>query len=232
MPNFAIPFFFFVIILFYLFSMIGNLLILVVVFTNQGLHSPMYLFLCNLSILDICFINTTVPKMLQGILPGGKTISLLACFVQSYSFFFVGVSNFFLLAIMSFDRYVAICHPLHYPAIMHQKLCIKLIASVLILAFFVILTPSIKIMRLTYCSNLVNHFFCDVIPLLMNSCITTTSIQLQEVIASSITLLSSLLVTLISYVNIVKTILNIPSIEGKKRTFSTCSSHALVVSLA
>lgn len=232
MPHFAIPFFFFLILVLYLFSMAGNLLILTLVFSDQQLHSPMYLFLCNLSILDICFINTTVPKMLQGFLPGGKTISLLACFAQSYTFFFLGVSTFFLLAIMSFDRFVAICHPLHYPAIMHQKLCIKLIASVFILAFLVVLIPSIRIMRLPFCSNLVNHFFCDVIPLLMNSCINTSSIQLQEIVASSITLISSLLVTLISYVYIVKTILNIPSIEGRKKTFSTCSSHALVVSLA
>ncbi|CAI9565531.1 unnamed protein product [Staurois parvus] len=202
----------------------GNLLIQILVFSDQQLQSPMFLFLSNLFILDICFINTTVPKMLQGFLPGGKSISLLACFVQSYTFFFVGVSTFFLLAIMSFDRYVAICHPLHYPAIMPQNLCIKLIASVFILAFFVVLTPSIRILKLPFCSNLVNHFFCDVSLLLMNSCINTSSIQLQEIVASSITLISYLLVTLIAYVYIVKTILNIPSIEGRKKKGSP---HAL-----
>ncbi|XP_075049183.1 olfactory receptor 6M1-like [Mixophyes fleayi] len=225
-------YFFILILSIYLFTMAGNLLILALVFLDQRLHSPMYFFLSNLSILDICFINTTVPKMLQGLLPGGKKISLPGCFAQSYLFFLIGTSNFLLLAVMSFDRFVAICYPLYYSVIMHQRLCVWLLIGVWVGAFFSIFILSIRIMRLPYCSSLVNHFFCDVIPLLMNSCINTATIQLQEIITSSIMLLTSLLVTLISYTKIVKAILKIHSMQGRKKAFSTCSSHALVVSLA
>ncbi|XP_066461029.1 olfactory receptor 6M1-like [Eleutherodactylus coqui] len=229
-PNVSVSFLLIVVI--YVFTAAGNVLILALVFSDQRLHSPMYFFLCNLSILDICFISTTAPKMLHGYLKGGKTISVPGCLTQSYSFFLLGVANFLLLAVMSFDRYIAICYPLHYSGIMHQKQCIKLIVVVWAGAFFSILDLSIKIMRLPFCSSLVNHFFCDVIPLLRNSCISTADIHVQEVITSSIILLTSLFVTLASYINIVRTILKIQSAEGRYKTFSTCSSHAFVVSLA
>ncbi|XP_069819554.1 olfactory receptor 6M1-like [Dendropsophus ebraccatus] len=223
---------FLLIVLVYIFTMAGNVLILFLVFFDQRLHSPMYFFLCNLSILDICFISTTIPKMLHGYMPGGKTISVPGCLMQSYSFFLLGVANFLLLAVMSLDRYVAICYPLHYATIMHQKQCVKLIVVVWAGAFFSILGLTIRIVRLPFCSSLVNHFFCDVIPLLRNSCIKTAAIHLQEVITSSIILLTSLFVTLASYINIVRTILKIQSVEGRQKAFSTCSSHALVVFLA
>lgn len=216
----------------YIFTVAGNVLILALVFSDRRLHSPMYFFLCNLSILDTCFINTTIPKILHGYMPGGKTISVPSCLTQSYSFFLLGVANFLLLAVMSFDRFVAICYPLHYSAFMHQRQCVKLMVVVWTGAFLSILHLSIRIIRLPFCSSLVNHFFCDVIPLLRNSCINTSAIYLQEIITSSIILLTSLLVTLASYINIVRTILKIQSVEGRQRAFSTCSSHALVVSLA
>ncbi|KAM4707026.1 olfactory receptor 6M1-like [Discoglossus pictus] len=192
----------------------------------------MYFFLGNLSILDICFINTTVPKMLRDVLPGGKRISLIGCLAQSFSFFLLGVANFLLLAVMSFDRYVAICKPLHYSIIMHKQRCVQLIFGVWMGAFLFIAGQAIGTMRISYCYNIVNHFFCDVIPFLINSCIDTTSLQLQEIITSSLVLLSSLMVTLVSYINIVKAILKIKSKEGRQKAFSTCSSHALVVTLA
>ncbi|XP_056427845.1 olfactory receptor 6M1-like [Hyla sarda] len=223
---------FVLIIVTYIFTMAGNFLILFLVFSDQRLQSPMYFFLCNLSILDICFINTTIPKMLHGYTPGGKTISVPDCLMQSYSFFLLGVANFLLLAVMSLDRYVAICYPLHYSTIMHQKQCVKLIVAVWAAAFFSILGLTIRIVRLPFCSKLVNHFFCDVIPLLKNACVNTAAIHLQEIITSSIILLTSLFVTLASYINIVRNILKIQSVAGRQKAFSTCSSHALVVSLA
>lgn len=228
----AESYFFFVILFIYFCTMAGNLLILALVFSDQRLRSPMYFFLSNLSILDICFINITVPKMLQGLLPGGKTISLVACLAQSFLFFLVGVSNFLLLAVMSFDRYVAICHPLRYSIIMHQQLCVRLMFGVWMGAFFSIVTSAIGMMRLSYCSSVLNHFFCDVMPLLMNACVNTDAIQLQEVITSSIMLLTSLFIVFVSYAKIMKAILKIHSAQGRQKAFSTCSSHALVVLLA
>ncbi|XP_053555886.1 olfactory receptor 6M1-like [Bombina bombina] len=224
--------FVFLVLLSYLFTMVGNLLILALVSSDHRLQSPMYFFLGNLSFLDVCFINTTVPKMLSGFLPGGKTISLNGCLAQSFSFFLFGVANFLLLSVMSFDRYVAICHPLHYSVIMHQRLCIQLMVGVWLVSFICILTPSVRIISLKFCSRLVNHFFCDVFPMFINSCTDTTSIQLLEILISSSVLLSSLLVTLISYIYIVNSILKIPSTDGRKKALSTCSSHALVVTLA
>ncbi|XP_075424084.1 olfactory receptor 6M1-like [Ascaphus truei] len=224
-------FFFCLVLLSYLLTMAGNFLILTLVFFDRRFHRPMYFFLCNLSIMDICFTNTIVPNMLRGFLVDGKSISLTSCFTQSYIFFLVGTAEFQLLAVMSYDRYVAICHPLGYTAIMHRRVYLQLIAGVWLGSFFSILAPSTFIMRLPFCFDVMDHFFCDVGPLLRNSCIDTTAIQML-VFATSSPLLFSFLITCVSYSIIILAILKIKSVEGRGKAFSTCSSHGIVVILA
>ncbi|XP_075424089.1 olfactory receptor 6S1-like [Ascaphus truei] len=180
--------------------------------------------------MDICFTNTIVPNMLRGFLLNGKSISLTSCFTQFYIYFLVGTSQFLLLAVMSYDRYVAICHPLRYTAIMHRRVYLQLIAGVWLGSFFCILAPTTLIMRLPFCFDVMDHFFCDVGPLLRNSCTDTTAIQMLAFATSSV-LLFSFLVTFVSYSNIVIAILKIKTVEVRGKAFSTCSSHAIMVTL-
>ncbi|XP_053555788.1 olfactory receptor 6M1-like [Bombina bombina] len=215
----------------YIFTITGNVLILSLVISDRRLHSPMYFFLCNLATLEIGFSNVVVPNMLRGLLPRGKYISLTGCMSQFYTFFLLGAADFYLLAVMSFDRYVAICHPLRYALIMTRRLCVQLMVGIGVGSFFYTLVPSILVMRLSFCDNMLNHFFCDLGPLLKNSCTDTTSIHLLGFSTSSLLLLGSLTVTIISYIYIVLAVLKIQTTEGREKAFSTCSSHALVVSL-
>ncbi|XP_053555789.1 olfactory receptor 6M1-like [Bombina bombina] len=182
------------------------------------------------TILDIFFTNTTAPTLLRSFLPGVISISVTNCIVQSYTYFLTGTAEFFLFAVMSFDRYIAICHPLHYNVIMCKKVCIQFICGVLIGSFISVSPPLILFMRLTFCFNLINHFFCDIGPLLMNSCTETQSVQLLSLVNTSV-LFFSLIVTVISYISIMVAILRIKSKDGRDKAFSTCSSHAIVVAL-
>ncbi|MEE6504575.1 hypothetical protein FKM82_005246 [Ascaphus truei] len=223
-------FFFCLILLSYLLTMAGNILILTLVFLDRRLHRPMYFFLCNLAIMDICYTNTIVPNMLRGFLVDGKSIYFSFCFTQSCTYFLVGTAQFLLLGVMSYDRFVAICHPLRYTAIMHRRVYLQLIAGVWLGSFFSILVPATLILRLSFCFNVMDHFFCDVGPLLRNSCTDTTAIQML-IFANSSILLFTFLVTFVSYSNIAIAILKIKTAEGRGKAFSTCSSHAIVVTL-
>ncbi|XP_053555787.1 olfactory receptor 6M1-like [Bombina bombina] len=223
--------FFFLLLLCYILSMIGNILILVLVITFQRLHTPMYFFLSNLAFLDICFTNAIVPNFLRSFFIEGKIISLTSCLTQYYIYFLFGATQFFLLAVMSFDRFVAICRPLHYPTIMHNMLCIELVAGAYLASFSWSIIPSIVIMRLTFCFKEIDHFFCDSAPLLRNSCSNTEAVQFLIFISSSLLFLIVLLVTVVSYTKIVQTIFKIDSTTGRKKAFSTCSSHAIVMTL-
>ncbi|XP_073531884.1 olfactory receptor 6M1-like [Phyllobates terribilis] len=210
--------------------MMGNVFILVFYFSYESLQKPMYFFICNLAILDIMFINAIVPILLKGVINETNQLSVAGCLTQSYLYFLVGTTQFFLLDAMCFDRYLAICHPLRYPAIMHRKTCAWLVTGAWIGSFVSNLIPTIFIMKLSYCFEEINHFFCDVGPLLRNACTDTTFLQ-RLVFFSSCTLLFSLFVATISYSFIVLAILKINSVQGRKRAFSTCSSHALVVTI-
>nr|DBA22906.1 TPA: hypothetical protein GDO54_013894 [Pyxicephalus adspersus] len=229
-PEFRIPVVI-LLVLSYVFTVLGNFLILALVILDQQLHSPMYYFLCHLAALEVCFINTVIPSMLSGFLQRGKYISLTACMSQFYTFFLIGAADFFLLAVMSFDRYVAICNPLRYTVIMNKSLCIQLMVGIVIGAFFYTLFPSILVMQLPFCCSKLDHFFCDIGPLLKSSCTDTESIHLLEFSTSTFLLFSTLTVTVISYIHIISEVLKIHSVEGRQKAFSTCSSHAVVVSL-
>ncbi|XP_043824540.1 olfactory receptor 6C4-like [Dromiciops gliroides] len=231
-PEFQVVIFLFL-FLTYMFSIIGNLTIIILTLLDTHLQTPMYFFLRNFSILEIFFTSVFTPRLLFSITTGNKTISFLGCFLQYFFAIFLGATEFFLLAAMSYDRYVAICKPLHYTTIMSSRVCILLILCSW-LAGFLIATPVIIIAsRLNFCSfNTMNHYFCDTAPLLKLSCSDIGLVELVDTLLAIVTLLVTLALVLLSYTNILHTILRFPSAQQRKKAFSTCSSHMIVISLS
>ncbi|XP_070584922.1 olfactory receptor 6J1-like [Erythrolamprus reginae] len=214
-------------------TIFGNLTILAIILTGSCLHTPMYFFLGNLSVLDLFFSTVTAPCLLRNLLSGIKTISFASCMAQSYFYFFLGTVEYFLLTCMSYDRYVAVCNPLHYPLIMNDCFCIQMVVACWLLAFAFVLYPTIMITRFSYChSNVIDHFFCDSEPLLKLSCTDTSSIQIILFVLSSLVILCSLSLTLVSYIYIVTAILVIPTDSGRKKAFNTCASHLTLFTMA
>ncbi|XP_054850363.1 olfactory receptor 6J1-like [Eublepharis macularius] len=210
----------------YFLTLSGNISILIIIATTTRLHTPMYFFLGNLSVLDLAFSTVTVPIFLRNLLSGIKTISFAGCMAQSYCYFFLSTVEYFLLTCMSYDRYVAICNPLRYSAIMNSHVCVQAVLLCWVGGFFSVLYPTIIITRLSYCkSNIIDHFFCDSEPLLQLSCTDIRLIQLVTFVLSSVVILSSLALTVISYLYIVSAILRIPTGAGRKKAFNTCASH-------
>lgn len=214
----------------YIVTITGNFLIISIVCLNRKLQRPMYFFLCNLAFIDICFITTTVPNWLKDILSTEKHISVLACLAQSFVFFLSGTAEFLLLAVMSIDRYLAICFPLQYATIINNHVCIQVIIGVWFGSLFSIFIPSYLIPNWTFCISEIDHFMCDIGPILKNACMNTEHIEKCVVIITSSILIMSFLVTFISYVNIIIAVAKI-SCGGKEKIISTCSSHAVAVSL-
>ncbi|XP_028560113.2 olfactory receptor 2AP1-like [Podarcis muralis] len=214
----------------YLVTMAGNILIIILVVTDQHLHTPMYFFLGNLSCLETCYSSTIMPRMLVSFLTGDSTISIKGCFTQLYFFGSLAAAECYLLAVMSYDRYLAICKPLHYTILMNDRICILLIVGPWIIACLA-MSPIIFFMsQLNFCGpNKINHFFCDFTPMVRLSCNETDLIETTTFILSSIGTLAPFVITVSSYVYIIKNILRIPSTTGKQKAFSTCSSHLTVV---
>nr|XP_014711877.2 olfactory receptor 49-like [Equus asinus] len=216
----------------YSLTLLGNLLIVVITLMDRHLHTPMYYFLRNFAVLEIWFTSVIFPKMLTNILTGYKTISLPGCFLQSFLYFFLGTTEFFLLAVMSFDRYVAICNPLRYATIMSKRVCVQLVLSSWLAGFLLIIVPSFIVLQQPFCGpNIINHFFCDNFPLLELICADTSLIELLGFIVANVSLLGTLSVTATCYGHILHTILCISSAKERQKAFSTCSSHIIVVSL-
>lgn len=214
----------------YLLTITGNVVIISVVKLEPGLHSPMYAFLQNLSFLEIWYTTTIVPKMLSSLVIESKTISFTGCMTQLYYFVFFGATECFLLAVMAYDRYLAICDPLHYTVAMNTQFCCRLAVGCWVVGLFTGLLPSLMISRLNFCrSNKINHFFCDIPPLLKLSCSDTSITEITIFVLSILVLFTCFLLTLVSYAFIIMTILKIPSASGRKKTFSTCGSHLAVV---
>ncbi|XP_043836669.1 olfactory receptor 49-like [Dromiciops gliroides] len=223
---------FMVLLLTYLITLLGNLLIIVVTLMDHRLHTPMYYFLRNFAVLEIWFTSVIFPKMLNNILTGNKTISLLGCFLQFFFYFFLGTTEFLLLAMMSFDRYVAICNPLRYAIIMNRRVCVQLVLSSWVGGFLLIIVPSSITFQQPFCGpNVINHFFCDNFPLLELVCADTSLVELIGFVVANVSLLGTLSVTASCYGHILYTILRIPSAKERQKAFSTCSSHIIVVSL-
>ncbi|XP_077622196.1 olfactory receptor 6C74-like [Crocuta crocuta] len=217
----------------YLLSVTGNLLIITLTLVDMHLKTPMYFFLRNFSFLEISYTSTCIPKLLVAMATGDKTISYSNCLTQVFFAFLFGASEFYLLAAMSYDRYVAICKPLHYMTIMSSKICIQLVFCCWLAGFLVIFPPLLLGINLDFCaSNIVDHFYCDTTPLLQISCSDTQLLETMGFICAAVTLVVTLVMVIISYSFIALTILKIPSANQRKKAFSTCSSHMIVISLS
>ncbi|XP_065271017.1 olfactory receptor 10A4-like [Emys orbicularis] len=216
----------------YIATVAGNVLIFALVVADQHLHTPMYFFLGNLSCLETCCSSTILPRVLASLLTLDRTISFSGCLTQYYFFGSLVATECLLLSVMSYDRYLAICNPLHYAARMSGKSCIQLAGGSWIGGFLCFGILTLLIHQLTFCGpNIIDHFFCDFIPLVKLSC---NDPHLMETLAFTLVLLFSLvpfLFILMSYVYIITTILRIPSTTGRQKAFSTCSSHLIVVSI-
>ncbi|XP_006167288.1 olfactory receptor 5H2-like [Tupaia chinensis] len=224
-PEWKIPLFL-VFLVIYLITMVGNLGLIVLIWNDPHLHIPMYLFLGNLAFADALMSSTVIPLMLVNFLAMSKIISLSECMTQFFSFAIAGTTECFLLAAMAYDRYVAICRPLFYPVIMTNRLCIRLICLSFVGG---IVHGSIHegfIFRLTFCnSNIIHHFYCDVIPLLKISCIDPSiNFLIVFIFAGSIQIFTVTTV-LVSYSLVLFTILKQKSVKGIKKAFSTCGAH-------
>ncbi|XP_050773913.1 olfactory receptor 10A4-like isoform X2 [Gopherus flavomarginatus] len=230
-PNLQVPLFL-IFLGIYTITLTGNVLIILVTSFDPTLNSPMYFFLRNLASLEICFNLVIVPKMLVNLLMENKRISFVGCAAQMYFFFFFGAAECCLLAAMAFDRYVAICNPLHYPDIMTQRACFQLAGASWFSGFPVATVQTTWIFSLPFCGpNQVNHFFCDSPPVLELSCADTSLFEIEALTATVLFIMFPFLLILVSYVRIIITILRMPSEEGRHKAFSTCSSHLVVVTL-
>ncbi|XP_004648801.1 olfactory receptor 49-like [Octodon degus] len=216
----------------YLASVMGNSLIITITWADRRLHTPMYFFLSTFSFCECSFITTVIPKLLTIFLLGKHTISFAGCFTQAFAFLFSGATIFFLLAVLSLDRYLAICKPLHYPTIMNPKMCVLLVTACFFLGFVLMVVPVVKLSQLCFCGpNVIPHFFCDFGPLANLSCSENRSIQTLFFNLVFFLLFTSFLMTVIAYSNIVITIVHLPSAKERQKAFSTCSSHLVVLSL-
>ncbi|KAG8433492.1 hypothetical protein GDO86_017684 [Hymenochirus boettgeri] len=229
LPSLQLPLFL-VFLLVYLMTLTGNLLIVLLICTDSHLQTPMYFFLGTLACLDMGYSSVTIPRMLFNLLTQKKKISLEACKTQIYFFLHFASSELFLLAVMSYDRYVAICHPLHYTQIMHWKACVLLVCGVLTLGMIYSLVHTLFLHKLDFCHlNTLQSFFCDLPQLLRVSCSDTSINVLLILIIGILFGLGVLGTTLFPYIIILNTIMKIPSKGMRLKAFSTCSSHLTVV---
>ncbi|XP_008572561.1 PREDICTED: olfactory receptor 10A4-like [Galeopterus variegatus] len=216
----------------YIVTLTGNIVILTVVSIDRSLHTPMYFFLGHFSFLEIGYTTTIEPMMLRTLLSAHVPISFLTCACQFYFFASLVATECFFLAVMSYDRYIAICKPLHYFTIMDHWGCLQLAAASWVGGFLAPILLMVLTFRLTFCSsNEIDHFFCDLKPIMKLACTDTQIAEMTSFICTSLFALGPFLLTLASYTHIISTILRIPSATGKQRAFSTCSSHLTVVSL-
>ncbi|XP_014431604.1 olfactory receptor 6N1-like [Pelodiscus sinensis] len=216
----------------YVVTMAGNILIMALVVADQHLHTPMYFFLGNLSCLETCYSSAILPRLLASLLTGDRTISVPGCIVQFYFFASLAATECCLLSAMSYDRYLAVCRPLHYAALMNGRICLQLAAGSWLSGCLATVIISSLMSQLAFCShNEIDHFFCDFTPLIKLACSDTTLILVLDFLLASLCTLFPFLLTLLSYVYIILTILRIPSTSGRKKAFSICSSHLIVVTM-
>ncbi|KAM8923248.1 olfactory receptor 6A2 [Lycaon pictus] len=218
----------------YVLVLTENTLIIVAIRSHPTLHKPMYFFLANMSFLEIWYVTVTIPKMLAGFVGSkqshGQLISFEGCMTQLYFFLGLGCTECVLLAVMAYDRYVAICHPLHYGVIVSGRLCVQLATGSWTGGFGISMVKVFLISRLSYCGpNIINHFFCDVSPLLNLSCTDMSTAELTDFVLAIFILLGPLSVTGASYMAITGAVVRIPSAAGRHKAFSTCASHLTVV---
>ncbi|XP_049638575.1 olfactory receptor-like protein DTMT [Suncus etruscus] len=216
----------------YLTTVLGNLLIIVLIRLDSHLHTPMYMLLSNLSFSDLCFSSVTMPKLLQNMQSQVPSIPYAGCLTQMYFFLFFADLESFLLVAMAYDRFVAICFPLHYTTIMSPKLCLSLVVFSWVLTTFHAMLHTLLMARLCFCeNNVIPHFFCDMSALLKLSCSDTQINELVILIIGGLILVIPFLLIIMSYARIISSILRVPSARGIRKAFSTCGSHLTVVLL-
>ncbi|XP_077169627.1 olfactory receptor 10A7-like [Paroedura picta] len=217
----------------YLATMAGNFIIIVLVVTVQHLHTPMYFFLGNLAFLEICFSSTILPKMLLNLWTGERNISFKACFIQFFIFTCMGGTECYLLSMMSYDRYLAICKPLHYATLMNGRFCLQLVAVSWVSGVLVSTSLTLKISLLSFCGpNEMDNYVCDISSEIRSiSCSDTHSFELSSFISACVFTLPPFLLILSSYIFIIVSILRISSTTGRRKAFSTCSSHLTMIAL-
>nr|XP_012423412.1 PREDICTED: olfactory receptor 6C1-like [Odobenus rosmarus divergens] len=218
----------------YMLSITGNLTIITLTLLDPHLQTRVYFFLRNFSLLKVSFTTVRVPKFLGTLITGDKTISFNDCIAQFFFFFILlGVTEFYLLSAMSCDHYIAICKPLHYMTILNPKVCTLLVFSSWLISFLIIFPALMLLLNLNYCrSNIIDHFTCDYFPLLQLSCSDTKFLEIMGFSWSLFTLMFTLVIIILSYIYIIRTILRIPSASQRTKAFSTCSSHMIVISIS
>ncbi|XP_038192495.1 olfactory receptor 10AG1-like [Arvicola amphibius] len=216
----------------YVTIIIGNSFIILITRIDPTLHKPMYFFLTNFSFLEICYVSVTLPRVLYSIWTQDKTISLLACATQMCLFLLLAATDSILLAVMSYDRYVAICNPLHYPLVMNQTKCTQLAVGSWLGGMPFQLGQTCQIFSLHFCkSNKIDHFFCDIPPVIKLACGDTSVNELYIYVVAILLAAIPFILILTSYSKIIATILRLPTAQGRAKAFSTCSSHLVVVIL-
>ncbi|XP_050653857.1 olfactory receptor 11G2 [Macaca thibetana thibetana] len=216
----------------YLLTLTGNGSIICAVHWDQRLHIPMYTLLANFSFLEIWYVTSTVPNMLANFLSDTKVISFSGCFLQYYLFFSLGSTECFFLAVMAFDRYLAICWPLRYPTIMTRHLCTNLVINCWVLGFIWFLIPIVIISQMSFCGpRIIDHFLCDPAPLLTLTCKKDPVIELIFSALCPLPVFVLFLFIVGSYALVLRAVLTVPSAAGRRKAFSTCGSHLTVVSM-
>ncbi|XP_007518755.2 olfactory receptor 10AG1-like [Erinaceus europaeus] len=216
----------------YIFILLGNGTILLITKVDPALRTPMYFFLGNFSFLEICYVSATLPRMLTSLWTQRRTISLVACATQMCCVIVLGATECFLLAVMSYDRYVAICSPLHYPLLMNPRVCVQMVAGCWVTGVPVQIGQTFQIFSLSFCgSNLINHFFCDIPPILKLASGDTLVNEMVVYLAAVLFITVPFILIAVSYGKIISTILRLSSSTSRAKAFSTCSSHLVVVTL-
>ncbi|XP_068943566.1 olfactory receptor-like protein OLF3 [Petaurus breviceps papuanus] len=216
----------------YLIAVLGNILVVILIQLDNRLHIPMYFFLTNLNLVDVSYATSIVPQMLAHFLEEQKTISYVNCAAQLFFSLGLGGIEFLLLAVMAYDRYVAVCNPLRYSAIMHARLCGRLVAASWASGSLNSLIQTAITFQLPMCTNnVIDHISCEILALVRLACVDTSSNEVAIMASSIILLMTPFLLVLLSYIKIISTILKIQSTEGRKKAFQTCTSHLTVVSL-
>ncbi|XP_053330031.1 olfactory receptor 6B1-like [Spea bombifrons] len=214
----------------YVVTITFNIFIIVLVISERRLHKPMYIFISGLSFLELWYPSVTVPKLLSSLLNGDRSISPGACVSQFYFHFACGATENFLLAVMAYDRYVAICHPLQYVVIISPQISVKLLVGCWAIGFILFLAPCFQISNLLFCShNEIDHYYCDFAPIVRLSC---SDISRAKSVFSGVTgffILGCFLPIIVSYICIIRTIMAFPTSSGRRKAFSTCASHLIVV---
>ncbi|XP_030151635.1 olfactory receptor-like protein OLF3 [Lynx canadensis] len=222
-------FLFVLVLTMYLVTLVGNILILLLIRLDSRLHNPMYFFLSVLSFVDLCYSNSFAPQMLAHLLSARKSIPFYSCVLQLYISLALGGSEFFLLGAMAYDRYIAVCHPLHYTVIMHGQLCLVLASGCLVVGFANSLMETIITFRLPLCHSVINHFACETLAVLRLACVDVSFNKVMVAISGFLVIMLPCFLVLFSYVRIVAAILNIRSAQGRSKAFGTCASHLTVV---